>query len=526
MRRRSWFIVLGILVLLVALLAFAVWPGGSKFTISPQTTYVTGPLDQDGYIDYVTALNERVGKGVTPEKNANVLICQALGPRPEGSMLPAEYFQWLGIEQPPEKGDYLVPWESYLEAHSKEGNAKKSNANYDLFTDAMAGRRLWTAKEEPALADWLQQNDKPLARVVEATRRPAYYNPLVPATTPGAAPGLIGVLLPTAQRCRQLASTLLCRAMLRTAQGQVDEAWQDLLACHRLGRLVSRGGTLIELLIGIAIENVAHRADLIFLEHAKLTSKQVLACWADLEQLPPLGTVAEKIDLGERFMLLDTIMITARQGLAVVEQASAGRTTPTGKESSLSRLFTRSIQWDPALTAGNDWCDRMVACVRMTDRDARAKESAAIDRDLRALKNGVVSLESAAKLAAPRGRGEIMGKILVTLMLPAFIKVQGAADRCEQEQRNLHLAFALAAYQRDQGHYPAKLDELRPKYLKDVPGDLFSGKPLLYRLVDQGYLLYSVGANGVDDGGRGNDDTPRGDDLSIRMPVPPLPSKK
>ena len=102
MRRRSWSIVLGILVLLVALLAFAAWPGSSTFTVSPQTTYVTGPLDKDGYVDYVTALNERLGKGIAPEKNANILICQALGPHPEGSILPAEYFQWLGIDPPPQ----------------------------------------------------------------------------------------------------------------------------------------------------------------------------------------------------------------------------------------------------------------------------------------------------------------------------------------------------------------------------------------------------------------------------------------
>ncbi|HEV3447483.1 MAG TPA: hypothetical protein VG099_22775, partial [Gemmataceae bacterium] len=76
---------------------------------------VTGPLDKDGYVEYVTALNERLGKGTTPEKNANVLICQALGPHPEGSILPAEYFQWLGIDPPPEKGAYLVSWNSYLE---------------------------------------------------------------------------------------------------------------------------------------------------------------------------------------------------------------------------------------------------------------------------------------------------------------------------------------------------------------------------------------------------------------------------
>src|SRR5712664_4809777 len=55
-----------------------------KFTVGKDTTYVTGPLDKDGYIDYPAALNERLGKGVTPENNANVLIWKALGPRPEG----------------------------------------------------------------------------------------------------------------------------------------------------------------------------------------------------------------------------------------------------------------------------------------------------------------------------------------------------------------------------------------------------------------------------------------------------------
>jgi hypothetical protein len=45
-----------------------------KIDISKETTYVTGPLDKDGYIDYETALNDRLGKGITPEKNANVLL--------------------------------------------------------------------------------------------------------------------------------------------------------------------------------------------------------------------------------------------------------------------------------------------------------------------------------------------------------------------------------------------------------------------------------------------------------------------
>ena len=53
-----------------------------KLPVGRDTTYVTGPIDKDGYIDYEAALNERLSQGVTPENNANVLIWKVLGPTP------------------------------------------------------------------------------------------------------------------------------------------------------------------------------------------------------------------------------------------------------------------------------------------------------------------------------------------------------------------------------------------------------------------------------------------------------------
>jgi hypothetical protein len=118
--------------------------------------------------------------------------------------------------------------------------------------------------------------------------------------------------------------------------------------------------------------------------------------------------------------------------------------------------------------------------------------------------------------------GRIIGDVLVGLLTPAVQKVQQAGDRTEQIHQNLYLAFALAAYRQEQGSYPAKLDALAPKYLPRVPGDLFSGKVLVYRPTEKGYLLYSVGANGKDEGGRGDEDDPAGDDLAVRIPLPQL----
>jgi hypothetical protein len=514
MRRRFWATVLGILALIAGALGYALWPGSSTFTVGSETTYATGPLDKHGYVDYVRALNERLSKGITPENNANVLIWRALGPRPEGGTMPAEYFQWLGIESPPEQGEYLVSWQNHLKEHSK------SSSELVAYDDRMrrAAEWPWTAKNEPELAEWLKRNEKPLALMMAATRRPQYYNPLVPKRTEDWSPGLLGALLPSVQRCREVGSALACRAMLRVAEGRIDEAWQDLLACHRLGRLVARGGTLIELLVGLAIDEVAIKASVAFLGHAKLTSKQVLACVEDLRKLPPMPAVADSIHLGERFMTLDTIMLVARHGTPFLEDL--GSRPPQGNELG-ARLFTRSVNWDPALRNANRMFDRYASGLRIPDRAVRAQEMAAIGHDLTILKQQVAETGFIEKsFMGPERRGEIIGNIMIALMLPAFDKVQSAAERFEQEQRNLHLAFLLAAYQQDHGRYPAKLAELAPKYVVNIPNDLFSDKPLIYRPEGKGYLLYSVGPNGTDEEGRGPDDEPRGDDLSIRMPVP------
>ena len=64
-----------------------------------------------------------------------------------------------------------------------------------------------------------------------------------------------------------------------------------------------------------------------------------------------------------------------------------------------------------------------------------------------------------------------------------------------------------------------------PKYVAAVPKDIFSGGELNYRQKGDGYLLYSVGPNGTDDGGRNQWDNPDDaklsgcDDIAVRVPA-------
>ena len=69
-------------------------------------------------------------------------------------------------------------------------------------------------------------------------------------------------------------------------------------------------------------------------------------------------------------------------------------------------------------------------------------------------------------------------------------------------QRLLATELALRCAQSEQGHPPARLDDLVTNYLSKVPADPFNGQPLMYRPQSTNWLLYSVGPDRVDDGGR------------------------
>ncbi len=61
--------------------------------------------------------------------------------------------------------------------------------------------------------------------------------------------------------------------------------------------------------------------------------------------------------------------------------------------------------------------------------------------------------------------------------------------------------LAIERYRLAQGGLPNALDDLVPIYLDAVPVDPFDGQPLRYRLLEKGYVVYSIDMDEIDDGG-------------------------
>jgi hypothetical protein len=72
----------------------------------------------------------------------------------------------------------------------------------------------------------------------------------------------------------------------------------------------------------------------------------------------------------------------------------------------------------------------------------------------------------------------------------------------ETARRIVITAIALKRFQLKRGQWPDTLAELAPEFIPSVPIDPYDGKPLKYHPNSDGtFLLYSVGEDGVDNGG-------------------------
>jgi hypothetical protein len=92
----------------------------------------------------------------------------------------------------------------------------------------------------------------------------------------------------------------------------------------------------------------------------------------------------------------------------------------------------------------------------------------------------------------------IVSKIIVPEFETVFMKV-ATLDALILTSR---VGLACRIHKSRTGAYPENLEALVPGLLTEVPIDPFTGKPLVYRREGQGFIVYSLGSNLKDDGGR------------------------
>jgi hypothetical protein len=265
---------------------------------------------------------------------------------------------------------------------------------------------------------------------------------------------------------RSLARFLGVVAYTRERQGDWDGSLQATLDGIKLGEDIPRGGVIISLLVGIAFEAIARDR-----------------CWARIGHLDAPGAqaaarrletiLANHVTLAEVYQ--EDEWATQSQMLALFQK-------PNWRKEFVSMLGDGSSQGSAILLYGTSKRTVIRGYTRYMD--------ALITR---------AKLPFIARGAAPPEPSNPIARAIVPVMAGAESKA------AENEARNalLLLALALQAYKAEHGSYPATLDALVPIYLKKLPDDPFAkAGPPVYQRKGATYLLYSIGPDGKDDGGK------------------------
>jgi hypothetical protein len=130
-----------------------------------------------------------------------------------------------------------------------------------------------------------------------------------------------------------------------------------------------------------------------------------------------------------------------------------------------------------------------VVCARFSARAATNLKLPMRDADWRAVQD---ELNTTAVLDSRRAIGP----------LPDYRRVQETVERSLGRRDGLLVGIALEVFRREHSKYPETLSELVPQLLPEVPADRITGAAVRFRIVDSRPLVYSVGADRKDDGGR------------------------
>jgi hypothetical protein len=92
--------------------------------------------------------------------------------------------------------------------------------------------------------------------------------------------------------------------------------------------------------------------------------------------------------------------------------------------------------------------------------------------------------------------------LLSSLLLPPVDRILKRESECAAWLIMAQTALAVERFRLATDRLPKKLSELVPQLLPAVPLDPFDGAPLRYKPLVNGYVVYSIGPDGRDDGGK------------------------
>jgi hypothetical protein len=543
-----WLLIATILIVFGYCLYATVGPN-PPIIVSKATTHLTAPLGKDGLPDYAAVLLADAMKGVTPETNAAVplvealvyegtdwdtlseedykLLCDTIGaawPADLSRRIPSFYAEELRLDavrllkerMPRAEEDDRVPADadSGQEFGDLPSDFLLHSTPVEVAATGPAGRfyqdyilvRPWSRENLPFLADWFEGNQEAIDNLVLGLDRPAWGLP-----APGGVRGerelnsWIESAISGAQR--QAARVLLARSLHRIGQEDWLGARHDGLAILKLSVHLANEPFLVDQLVAIAIDGMGLSAIRQLALSPGVPAVELRKLIKELDGIGPASRLGATMDRGERYFGLGEVIACSatpdlHERLSISLELSNLMGTDSPSTLNLSVLNHFSIDWNVVLRRLNSTYDQVVTAAKIVDSRDRRTALLAIDAEVAAADaRAQDAASSLRRVWTSAARGELAADVFVSISLMQFGSIFAIEDRNRIDRELTRIAIALSIHYAEQGEYPGSLNDLMPVVLPAAPVDPVYGGPLAYRRTDDGFLIYSLGFNGVDDGG-------------------------
>ena len=349
-------------------------------------------------------------------------------------------------------------------AKETEDAVSKWEDAYNRYIGASGCAQLPTPEEEARLGNFFAANARVFEAIEEACARPSCQ-----FGTYEAPPEILAAaVLPKLAPIRVLARLSAFRAVWEGRHGNPAGAYHWLTVGLHLANDTNNDPLSVAGLAGTAVKNTMVRA------------LNVLLCELPLPDPVPADFLAELTVAADR----------SRTGIFFEgERCMADTITSYYKG-----MFPR-----PLLVLNQMACldleTEAVNIMREQDDQLHAQQVARFNAEV-----GPAGHESSTKPGF-EASFLVQHRILADLLRPALGGVMITFDKGIGLARAGQVAVALKQYKQARGEYPADLAALAPDYLQNIPADPFTGSPPIYRREGDGFVVYSVGADGRDDGG-------------------------
>ena len=366
--------------------------------------------------------------------------------------MPPEYFKEIERTPPPKDRSHV----RYLTAEIPDPSSDAAKQRlYHVIEFIQGDPRPWKRSEFPEVARVLDGDDEPLKIVLAAAERDQFYSPVMTRGLDEVDPlPLVAAMDPMTTQLPYLVQSLRLRAMLNLGEGNHEAAWEDLLACFKLARLLGMGPSKLHAQRSYMLEERNCGVMEAYIRQTDPSASQAKHYLRALQSLPSLPRLSEKDDLFERCAYLDALLVirTSQEGAIAYLDCEPGLAA-TGK---MVNLFWKdAIDWNETLRIGNRYYDRLVKSLEKPDLAQRREEATLLQQELKSLAEratGIRGTDDTAKgRSATESKSKLLAAIIAENLMSDIDKRLASEARVKQRFENLETALTVAANRKDLG---------------------------------------------------------------------------